>query len=961
VAEESGDDNSLGSRGKVRQRRNKPMHMQNDKENDVEFLDLKAPAPMEPNLYTREEYEEMIREYESEIMRLEKLNATLSANVAALYAENAAAEEELCHHGPENNVATTSPSLGSKQTSMEVSPDEEYAPLENSMILTEDQYLHEIAKHQKTNSKLKKQLETQKKLVSKLSLHLKTSADKITALNKERDEWKTKAEKNPKGDIEVVNKTVQKEQEDQIAEVHKYQIQVIQNELVSLQNLMIKNASSHRRDRQQMLEEYRSEDTLWTSKLERPMDTMKRIIRSVTGDNGGIDDAPIEADEEVKPAAAKLEKKESTGNTGFNILDSVTSLFGQNQHQRIQSKVQIDEHPLSNEIKTFDMSRLKKTTVVAEESLSKLDQQKEIEIKENDFDGETPVQLEQEEQVVAEIVMDVSERSSHRKILLDDNEVEDNKPFLADEGTGVDDSGEENNSIHEDAENASRLAGEANNNITESGVDFGEEMDAQAGSDEEYAVKASNVKKLDVTSDEDEGDASDEESMYETFEGKYVAIEGKGGLEHSGDGKAVNQVDEAGLTATNTEKIPSDASQVQSDICNVDNDSHRGDDDEEIDDVIGLPGSTKVNVADDGESAAISSSNIKKEDNSLPAEPEKTNQDRLDSCDTKQEDKPTGLSRLDLVPNLSSSMAARRNDSGSVNTFVTGITNGTLARVAAAEEDKTATIETEDKTTTFNTDIHNEDKPTVEDDKEDEKSLSHYQNVISQFTRAETSRSQLSQSLNSSNNRLSRKQLFQREGLSCSDLFVDVVEDVFNSPGERQVLVASKNGRDFVPPYEPPTLPPERKKDAPHFKRGMKDGYYMYKSSSGNEYSGHWNRGRRHGYGMAKYRDGEVFHGDWRRGRRHGHGVLHLSNKDVFDGDWDTNQKHGLGVYYWADGEVDISWYEKDTRLESVRWNKDRRLAYLLDLKGSKKEQISLNKAAKIVRGWEKKAEVFDC
>mmetsp|Transcript_4466 Transcript_4466/g.6514 ORF Transcript_4466/g.6514 Transcript_4466/m.6514 type:complete len:113 (+) Transcript_4466:414-752(+) len=112
---------------------------------------------------------------------------------------------------------------------------------------------------------------------------------------------------------------------------------------------------------------------------------------------------------------------------------------------------------------------------------------------------------------------------------------------------------------------------------------------------------------------------------------------------------------------------------------------------------------------------------------------------------------------------------------------------------------------------------------------------------------------------------------------------------------------------------------------------------------------------------MAKYRDGEVFHGGWRRGRRHGHGVLHLTNKDVFDGDWDTNQKHGLGVYYWADGEVDISWYENDNRLESIRWNKDRRLAYLLDLKGSKKEQISLNKAAKIVRGWERKAEVFDC
>ena len=34
------------------------------------------------------------------------------------------------------------------------------------------------------------------------------------------------------------------------------------------------------------------------------------------------------------------------------------------------------------------------------------------------------------------------------------------------------------------------------------------------------------------------------------------------------------------------------------------------------------------------------------------------------------------------------------------------------------------------------------------------------------------------------------------------------------------------------------------------------------------------------------------------------------------------NKKHGVGMYFWIDGEVDVSWYENDTRLESIRWTK---------------------------------------
>jgi len=885
MTEESGEASSVGSSSMARQRHNKPIHTQNGGENNVELLDLKAPAPMEPNEYTKEEYEDMIQEYEDEIVRLEKLNATLSANVAALYAENAAAEEELCHQGPETS-ATRRPSLGSKQTSMEMSPDEEYAPLDNDMILAEDQYLHEIAKHQKSNNKLKKQLDTQKKLVSKLSLHLKTSADKITALNKEIDEWKAKPEN-------VINNNAEEAQEDPNEDVHQYQVQVIKNELISLQNLMIANAKAHRRDRQQMLEQYRNEDALWTSKLERPMDTMKRIIRSVTGDyNGGIIDTPIEDHLEIKPSST-LEKQESTGNSGFNILDSVTSLFGRNQcDEQIQSKVEIDEHPLSNEIKTFDVSRLKKTAVVVEESHDKVKQEEdnlEDRIENNVDEG---IALGQEEQVaVDDAGMDVAERECHRELRLSVTEAvdssgdEDIEPILKDEEHRVDDSAEDDTTIHEDSESVSQLAGKVSTNVTEAAAAFDEENDIQSGSDDECAEKISYVEEIDAAAmqkeenkDEDKDESSDEEPMYDGFEGKYVAREGKGGLEHSSsDRKTDNEVGEADLTdsvANNTAEISADASQLKSD-------------------------DTKV-----GEGNVI-----------------------LPKHMSSAEDTPAPTQSID-IERSSPSELDKTNDQH-------------------RDEDEPITS--------------NEDKGTSDDGKQDVKSISHYQDVISQVTLGDSCVSAWSKHSKNSKHSFSRKQLFQREGLSCSDLFVDVVDDVFRSPEGRQVLVDSQNGRDPVPPYEPPTLPPERKKDAPHYKRGAKDGYYMYKSSSGNEYSGHWKSGRRHGFGMAKYRDGEVFHGDWRRGRRHGHGVLHLANKDVFDGDWDTNQKHGLGVYHWADGEVDISWYEKDARLESVRWNKDRRLAYLLDMKGSKKEQISLNKAAKIVKGWEKKAEVYDC
>ena len=89
------------------------------------------------------------------------------------------------------------------------------------------------------------------------------------------------------------------------------------------------------------------------------------------------------------------------------------------------------------------------------------------------------------------------------------------------------------------------------------------------------------------------------------------------------------------------------------------------------------------------------------------------------------------------------------------------------------------------------------------------------------------------------------------------------------------------------------------------------------------------------------------------KGKRHGLGTVYLANKEVFHGSWIANKKNGIGSYFWVDGDVDVSLYDNDVRLVSIRWSKDRRTSHFLDLKLSKKHEISLELSAKIVRKWE--------
>jgi len=126
---------------------------------------------------------------------------------------------------------------------------------------------------------------------------------------------------------------------------------------------------------------------------------------------------------------------------------------------------------------------------------------------------------------------------------------------------------------------------------------------------------------------------------------------------------------------------------------------------------------------------------------------------------------------------------------------------------------------------------------------------------------------------------------------------------------------------------------------------GQRHGFGVLLCDNGNSYEGEWKKDKRDGLGIARYSSGDVYDGQWQRGKRQGHGVMYIEAGDTYIGSWDNGLKHGAGTYHWADGEVDVSWYEEDGRVgEGVRWNASRSKAYKL-IRGTKKEELSLDEA----------------
>jgi len=126
---------------------------------------------------------------------------------------------------------------------------------------------------------------------------------------------------------------------------------------------------------------------------------------------------------------------------------------------------------------------------------------------------------------------------------------------------------------------------------------------------------------------------------------------------------------------------------------------------------------------------------------------------------------------------------------------------------------------------------------------------------------------------------------------------------------------------------------------------GQRHGFGVLLCDNGNSYEGEWKKDKRDGLGIARYSSGDVYDGQWQRGKRQGHGVMYIEAGDTYIGSWNNGLKHGAGTYHWADGEVDVSWYQEDRRVgEGVRWNASRAKAFQL-IRGTKKEELSLDEA----------------
>ncbi|KAL9178783.1 hypothetical protein ACHAXT_003914 [Thalassiosira profunda] len=1112
IPERKGGDHLERSRSEVVARQNPFLEEEAEEGDDsqppaqgVEFMDLKGPAA--PFATARDEYQVMVEEYEEEIQRLEKVNATLTANVVTLTAAAMDSDadgtssmgqvsvitverckscgNESCSEAEEGSVRSNverRASIGG----MEITPNEMYSPLNNDiyndMILTEEHYLHQISKLQKNNAKLQKRLDGKKKLVSQLSMNLKTAAEKITEVGKENATLKTKVKKGNK-----VGQSQPPEDQAAIAEqeqIHQFQVQVLENELKGLINLVGERAKVHEEHRRALLEDYRRDDAAWKRKMEKPEDTMARVVRRLRkGDV--VDDWHVNTD-----AASPVVESRNEGaaaKPGFSVLDSVTSLFGGSERQQPQpqlqmkgsllpeERVRIDEHPTAEENKGFDESSSESeesdessssgsssnNSSTGSEEEDSVDSAGRLEpvapsggfdnsadagnaefeaMKHHVFgrkDTETgtfappsvpPPDLDEpnsdeDESSSSDESRSSSESSSDgesevdspdaspvapREELLDETNpshvgdvVVDARDF--DTPVTVDSELQVPKEPHQDEEgrNDTHTANEAAQaedhpeNDTPEGdnetvVNSVPEPNGPVAVVESTETTGADAVEATAATDAIESDDSGPAAVVESTEAKATAAaeaigNGNSDVEHAVEGHhddgdmvdgytAQEAKDEENSVVHELERADEDSDDEYDPKEGKDVDESDHDDDEEEQDAAATVLQSdeprlqeeEAEEADNRATAQAETAEAHLDTNPAPeqnegglpdverSEPSTDKRVAVPSKDGTFSDEPSasrGAPQEEKSESPSTELHSAKSHPETIATSVAAISDASQVRVSAALELR---YNAANKTLADTLAMIQEQNKARMEGIDDDRSANQYHNVLSHFSKPEGAKPKK----DALTNRMSRRQLFQNTALTPADLSVDNL----NKTEDRQVLVTSRDIDKYqVPRYQPPLLPPDTKSSsAPTFKKGLKDGYYVYRSSSGNTYAGQWKSGKRHGHGRAKYRDGEVYDGEWRGGRRHGHGVLHLANSEVFEGSWSANKKHGLGVYYWADGEVDVSLYEHDVRLESLRWTKDRRRAYLLTLSTAKKEQISLVRAARVVKGWEQKDVTLD-
>jgi len=937
-------------------------HAANDNDNgkcnansNEQVMELKPPAP--------DGDASIINEYEREIHRLERLNETLSANLATLTAvvlndeddeenkddeiqrlsyslsrRNSITMDELSNdHGPANTSSSSAISISSlsslmrttRHSSISNNDDNNNNNNNNSeIIVTEDQYLYKISKLQKLNTKLTNKLDDKRQFISRLLSNIKVAASKIAEVSKERDTWRTKFED------EATNNSSCSSSSGRSCGGQKEMI-AVQNELTTLLQLFSTNKRKCEIDRHKLLNAYRYDNDDRNKRMERPEEIIQRVVQSLRiGDdvvmkeetNNTINEATTNASSVlVNDYDETTERKTDSTLLNENQHDSHQQQQQQqqrqhqtrqelHQHRQDKSVVDVNEHPLCQQIKSFDRKLLREVSVTTiSKEVSRLENKK----KDVEYNA-----------IADDMVVESDELSPPSIVANDDDD--------KDKGDGLNLDGSNTAScatIHHDAEYYENIG------------DVKEELNAQ---EDEVCIDI-----LPCREQQHRGGKADLNVRATTYCNEAADI----------PSDVMPPQDKLSCPGKAEDTIDDDTDTVEDLIVDYLSDDDQDDDDDDMYDAREAKGPVMNNdVADDKNVAEKSNEN--ETDAIFCSSDEALHGQAIDNCAGKNIAKKNNENETDanlgsteaLLPLQNNFSGENASEDFAVTTTEVGKTNHDknctspkelIATILEEQLMKNANeylIETLEKIKEQNC-LKNKDESII---------YLPQQHVQQLSTKAVQNKDLLA-------HRLSRRQLFHRKG--TLELCLDVAGNAFLSPGDRQVLVVSKdNDKYMVPRYKPPMLPPQpAKKGAPIFKKGQTtdNGYYIYTSSKGNEYAGNFKDGKRHGYGIAKYRNGEVYNGQWRRGNRHGQGVLHLANGEIFDGVWLVNKKNGLGVYYWTDGEVDISWYQDNNRVESLRWTKDRRRAYLLDLVSSKKEPISLVRSASIVKELEVKHELL--
>ena len=73
------------------------------------------------------------------------------------------------------------------------------------------------------------------------------------------------------------------------------------------------------------------------------------------------------------------------------------------------------------------------------------------------------------------------------------------------------------------------------------------------------------------------------------------------------------------------------------------------------------------------------------------------------------------------------------------------------------------------------------------------------------------------------------------------------------------------------------------------------------------------------GHGIYRFSDGASYEGEWVANQQHGRGTMNYASAASYTGDWRAGMKHGTGTYLWADGRIEIGFYDHDRSVGEAR------------------------------------------